>query len=158
MANRTRATDALTKAGVAFTVHPYRHDPRADRFGEEAVAALGLDPARVFKTLIADAGGRLVCGVVPVAGRLDHKAIAAAVGAKRAELADPAAAARATGYVIGGISPLAQRSPLPVVVDVSAEAFPTVFVSAGQRGLQVELPPADLVRVARATLAPISAP
>ena len=100
--------------------------------------------------------GRLACGVVPVAGRLDLKALAAAVGGKRADLAEPAAAERATGYVVGGISPLGQRTRLPVVVDNSALDFETVFVSAGQRGLQVELAPADLVRVAGATLAPIS--
>lgn len=139
-------------------LHPYEHDPRAETFGDEAAEALGVPPERIFKTLIAagDAGA-LACAVVPVAGRLDLKALAAAIGGKRAALADPAAAARATGYVIGGISPLGQKSQLPVVVDESASAFETVYVSAGRRGLQVELAPADLVRLTQARLARISA-
>lgn len=156
MATGTPATALLTKAKVAFTLHPYDHDPRAEAFGEEAAAALGVAPERIFKTLIASVDGKLVCGVVPVANRLDLKGLAAAVGAKRAEMADPAAAARATGYVVGGISPLGQKSRLRVVVDSSAEQFETVFVSAGKRGLQVELGPADLVRLTSATLAPIA--
>lgn len=157
MATGTPATALLARAGVAFTLHPYAHDPRADTFGEEAAAALGVAPERIFKTLIAAVDGRLICAVVPVAGRLDLKALAAAVGAKRAELAEPAAAARATGYVVGGISPLGQKTRLPVVLDVSASAFPTVYVSAGKRGLQVELAPEDLVRHAPASLAAIAA-
>jgi len=148
----------LTRAGVAFTLHPYPHDPRADAFGDEAASALGVAPERIFKTLIAAVDGKLVCGVVPVAGRLDLKALAAAVGGKRGELADPAAAARATGYVLGGISPLAQRTRLRVVLDSSALAFATVYVSAGKRGLQMELAPHDLVRHAPALLAAIAAP
>jgi Cys-tRNA(Pro)/Cys-tRNA(Cys) deacylase len=147
----------LARAKVPFTLHPYRHDPRADGYGEEAAAALGVDPERIFKTLIATVDGRLVCAVVPVAGRLDLKALAAAVGGKRGELAEPAAAARATGYVVGGISPLGQRSRLPVVIDATAEGFPSVFVSAGKRGLQVELAPADLARLTGASHAPITA-
>ena len=147
----------LAKAKIPFTLHPYAHDPRSAAYGEEAAEALGVDPARIFKTLIATVEGRLACAVVPVAARLDLKAFAAALGGgKRAELADPAAAARATGYVIGGISPLGQRSRLPVLVDASAEAFDTVYVSAGRRGLQVELAPADLLRAADAALAPIA--
>ncbi|MCW2496620.1 Cys-tRNA(Pro) deacylase [Jatrophihabitans sp.] len=153
----TPAIAALTKAGVPFTLHPYEHDPRAEAYGEEAAAALGVAPERLFKTLIALVDGRLVCGVVPVAGHLDLKALAAAVGGKRAAMAEPAAAARATGYVVGGISPLGQRSRLPVVLDGSAAGFDTVFVSAGRRGLQVELGPADLVSAAAAVLAPIAA-
>lgn len=157
MATGTPATALLARAGVAFTLHPYQHDPRADAFGDEAAAALGVPPERIFKTLIAAVDGRLVCAVVPVAARLDLKALAAAVGGKRAELADPTAAARATGYVLGGISPLGQKSRLRVVVDSSAATFDTVYVSAGKRGLQVELAPADLVRLAPAELAPIAA-
>lgn len=157
MATGTPATALLAKAKVPFTLHPYEHDPRAEAYGEEAAAALGVPPERIFKTLIATIDGTLVCGVVPVAGRLDLKALAAAVGAKKAEMADPAAAARATGYVVGGISPLGQRSRLRVVVDSSASGFGTVFVSAGRRGLQVELAPDDLVRLASAVLAPIAA-
>lgn len=156
MATGTPATALLIRAGIPFTLHPYRHDPRAHAFGEEAAAALGVDPRRIFKTLIASVEGRLACAVVPVAARLDLKALAAALGGKRAELAEPAAAARATGYVVGGISPLGQRSRLPVVVDASVEAFDTVYVSAGRRGLQVELAPADLLAAAEATLASIA--
>jgi Cys-tRNA(Pro)/Cys-tRNA(Cys) deacylase len=157
VATGTPATALLTKAKIAFTLHPYDHDPRSQAYGEEAAAALGVDPARIFKTLIASVEGRLACAVVPVAARLDLKAFATALGAKRAELADPAAAARATGYVVGGISPLGQRSRLDVVVDETVERFETVYVSAGKRGLQVQLAPADLVRAADATVAAIAA-
>jgi Cys-tRNA(Pro)/Cys-tRNA(Cys) deacylase len=156
MAIGTRATAMLAKAKIPHTLHPYEHDPRAQAYGDEAAQALGLDPARIFKTLIAMVEGKLACAVVPVAARLDLKAFAAALGGKRAELADPSAAARATGYVVGGISPLGQRSRLRVVVDASAEGFSTVYVSAGKRGLQVELAPGDLVRAAGAVVAPIS--
>ena len=157
MAKGTPATALLTKERVVHTLHPYDHDPRAQAYGDEAAAALGIDPERIFKTLIATVDGKLACAVVPVAARLDLKGFAAALGGKRAELADPAAAARATGYVVGGISPIAQKTRLRVVVDESASGFDTVYVSAGKRGLQVELRPADLVRVTGARLAPISA-
>lgn len=157
MAIGTPATALLARERVAFTLHPYRHDPRADGYGEEAAAALGVPAQRIFKTLVVAVDGRLACAVVPVSGRLDLKAFAAALGGKRAELAEPGAAARATGYVLGGISPLAQRGRLPVVVDASAARFGSVFVSAGKRGLQVELAPADLVRLAAADSAAITA-
>jgi Cys-tRNA(Pro)/Cys-tRNA(Cys) deacylase len=156
VATGTPATALLTRSGVAFSLHPYDHDPRSQAFGEEAAAALGVDPARIFKTLIASVDGKLACAVVPVAGRLDLKAFAAALGGKRAELADPAAAARATGYVVGGISPIGQKSRLRVVVDGSVEAYETVYVSAGRRGLQLELAPADLTRAAAAVVARIA--
>ena len=157
MATGTPATALLSRAKIPFTLHPYDHDPRAQAYGEEAAAALGVDPARIFKTLIATVEGRLACAVVPVAARLDLKGLAAALGGgKRAELAEPAAAARATGYVVGGISPLGHRTRLRVVVDESATSFETVYVSAGKRGLQVELAPADLVRAADAVFAPIA--
>ncbi|WP_431782274.1 Cys-tRNA(Pro) deacylase [Streptomyces chumphonensis] len=141
----TPATVALTAAGVAFTVHAYPHDPAAGSYGEEAARALGVDPAQVFKTLVAEVDGALTVAVVPVSGPLDLKALAAAVGGKRAVMADPAAAERSSGYVRGGISPLGQRRPLPTVVDVSARAHATVCVSAGRRGLEIELAPADLI-------------
>ena len=157
MATGTPATALLTRQKVAFTLHPYEHDPRAETYGDEAAAALGVAPERLFKTLIAVVDGTLTCAVVPVAGHLNLKALAAAVGGKKAVMAEPAAAERATGYVVGGISPLGQRSRLRVVVDASAEGLPTVFVSAGRRGLQVELNPHDLVRVAGASTAPIAA-
>lgn len=156
MATGTPATALLARQKVAHTLHPYSHDARADGFGEEAAAALGVAPQQLFKTLVASIDGRLVCAVVPVAGRLDLKALAAAVGGKRAAMAEPAAAQRATGYVVGGISPLGQKSRLPVVVDASAQEFATVFVSAGKRGLQVELAPADLLRLTSATVASIA--
>ena len=121
MATGTPATALLSKQKIAFTLHPYEHDPRAQAYGEEAAEALGVAPERIFKTLIATVDGKLACAVVPVAARLDLKAFAAALGGKRAELADPAAAARATGYVVGGISPIGQKARLRVVVDASAQ-------------------------------------
>lgn len=157
MATGTPATALLTRSKIAFTLHPYEHDPRAQAYGEEAAAALGIDAARIFKTLIAAVDGKLACAVVPVAARLDLKAFAAALGGKRAELADPAAAARATGYVVGGISPIGQKSRLRVVLDASAQQFETVYVSAGKRGLQVQLSPADLALAAGALVAAIAA-
>lgn len=156
MATGTPATALLTRLGVEFTLHPYDHDPRSQAFGEEAAAALGVDPEQIFKTLIASVDGALACGVVPVASRLDLKAFAAAVGGKRGEMADPAAAARSSGYVVGGISPIGQRTALPTVVDETAQLFDTVFVSAGKRGLQVQLRPDDLLRVTGARYAAIS--
>lgn len=151
----TPATVALTRAGAEFTLHAYSHDPDAASYGEEAAAALGVSADRVFKTLLADVDGVLTVGVVPVAGKLDLKALAAAVGGKRAAMADPAAAERATGYVVGGISPLGQKKRLPTVVDATAPAYPTVFVSAGRRGLEIELAPAVLVELTGARTAAI---
>ncbi len=151
----TPATVALERAGVAFTQHPYDHDPAAASYGLEAAAQLGLDPAAVFKTLLAEVDGRLVVGIVPVSGQLDLKALAAAVGGKRAGMADPVAAERATGYVVGGISPLGQRKRLPTVLDASATDLPTIYVSGGRRGLDIGLSPADLVRLLDATVAAI---
>lgn len=155
MAAGTPATTLLIRHEVAHTLHPYVHDARAAAYGVEAAAALGVSPQRLFKTLVADVDGRLVCAVVPVAGHLDLKALARATNGKRASMADPDAARRATGYVLGGISPLGQRTRLPVVVDDSAGGFATIFVSAGRRGLQVELAPSDLVRLTDALTAPI---
>ncbi|MGW7449218.1 Cys-tRNA(Pro) deacylase [Kitasatospora sp. NPDC054795] len=152
----TPATVALEAAAVPFTVHAYDHDPAAASYGGEAAEVLGIAPERVFKTLVADVDGTLTVGVVPVAGRLDLKALAAAVGGKRAAMADPAAAERSSGYVLGGISPLGQRRPLRTVVDASALGHPTVYVSAGRRGLEVELAPGDLVSLTRASTAPIA--
>ncbi|MGW2487784.1 Cys-tRNA(Pro) deacylase [Streptomyces sp. NPDC001606] len=151
----TPATVALTAAGVDFTVHSYDHDPSHPSYGEEAAEAMGVSPDRVFKTLVAEVDGALVVGVVPVAGTLDLKALAAAVGGKRAAMADPALAERTTGYVRGGISPLGQRKKLRTVLDDSAKAHPTICVSAGRRGLEVELSPATLATLTDAVLAPI---
>ncbi|MES4888513.1 Cys-tRNA(Pro) deacylase [Streptomyces sp. NPDC096012] len=151
----TPATVALTAAGVDFTVHSYDHDPAHPSYGEEAAEAMGVSPARVFKTLVAEVDGELVVGVVPVAGSLDLKALAAAVGGKRAAMADPALAERTTGYVRGGISPLGQRKRLRTVLDDSARSHPTICVSAGRRGLEVELAPEDLAKLTEAVLAPV---
>jgi Cys-tRNA(Pro)/Cys-tRNA(Cys) deacylase len=153
----TPATVLLRKYEVAHHVHAYPHDPRAESYGAEAAAALGIDPSRCFKTLVAAVDGALAIAVVPVTGSLDLKALAQALDGKRASMADPALAERATGYVRGGISPLGQRKPLPTVVDASASAHETVYVSAGRRGLEIELAPADLVRLTSATVAPIAA-
>jgi len=151
----TPATVVLAREAVAFTVHAYPHDPEAASYGEEAAAVLGVSAERVFKTLLADVDGALTVAVVPVAGRLDLKALAAAVGGKRAAMADPAAAERATGYVLGGISPLGQKRRHRTVVDDSALTHASVYVSAGRRGLEIELAPADLIRLTDAVTAPV---
>jgi Cys-tRNA(Pro)/Cys-tRNA(Cys) deacylase len=162
-AGGTRALDALRRAKVAYTAHeyearePHGRDRDARRsYGDEAASALGVDPERIHKTLVASVDGRLVVAVVPVAAELDLKALAAAVGGRRAEMADPADAERATGYVRGGISPIGGRRLLPTVVDAAAETWDTIYVSAGRRGLQAELAPGDLVRVTGAAIAPIA--
>lgn len=152
----TPATVALAAAGIPFTAHTYVHDPATTNYGLEAASALQLDPDRVFKTLLADAEGRLCVGIVPVTGMLDLKALAAAVGAKRAVMADPALAERKTGYVVGGISPIGQKTALPTVLDETAVLWPTIFVSGGRRGFDIELAPDDLVAVTRAILADIA--
>lgn len=160
----TPALESLRAAGVAHTVHEYeapapaarRDRDRRPQYGLDAAAALGLDPARVFKTLVAAVDGTLVAAIVPVAGELDLKALAAVVGARKAALAMPAEAERATGYVVGGISPLGTRRRLPTVLDASAETLATIHVSGGRRGLQLELSPADLARLTGARLAPIA--
>ena len=151
----TPATALLTRQKVEHRLHSYVHGAGAP-YGPEAAEALGLDPTRVFKTLVAEVDGTLTMGVVPVSATLDLKALAAAVGGKRARMADVAAAERATGYVAGGISPLGGRKRLPTVLDSSAEALPTMFCSAGRRGLEMELAPADLARLANARFAPIA--
>ncbi len=153
----TPATVALRAAGISFAEHAYPHDPANTNFGLEAATALGLDPDRVFKTLLADVDGRLVVGIVPVTGKLDLKRLAAAVGGKRAAMADPAVAERRTGYVVGGISPIGQKTAHPTVIDETAELWDTVYVSGGRRGLDLELAPADLVRATHAVLADIAA-
>jgi Cys-tRNA(Pro)/Cys-tRNA(Cys) deacylase len=157
-AGGTPATTALAAASIAFTVHDYDHDPRSESYGEEAATALGITPDRVFKTLLAEVDGVLTVAVVPVSGQLDLKALARAVGGRKASMADPKAAERATGYVVGGISPLGQKRKHPTVVDSTALDHPTMFVSAGRRGLDVELAPADLVRLTAAVAAPIGRP
>nr|WP_308201549.1 Cys-tRNA(Pro) deacylase [Sphaerisporangium perillae] len=154
-AQGTPATMALTKAGAAFTLHPYDHDPNAQAYGEEAADALGVPHERIFKTLVAEVEAGLAVAVVPVSGKLDLKALAAALGGKRAAMADAAKVERVTGYVVGGISPLGQRKALPTVVDSTALDFETIFFSAGRRGLQIETAPSELVRLTRAITAAV---
>lgn len=159
MAGATPATVALAAAGVAFVLHPYAHDPESTNYGDEAAAALGVDPLRIFKTLVVDigaAGHELAVAVVPVAGQLDLKHIAAAFGTRRAVMADKALVTRSTGYVLGGVSPVGQKNPLPTMIDEVAQLWDTIYVSAGRRGLQVELAPADLARVTGAMFADIA--
>ncbi|PYI67605.1 Cys-tRNA(Pro) deacylase [Arthrobacter livingstonensis] len=151
----TPAMAALTAAGVPFTAHVYAHDPSAASFGWEAAEVLGVPPERVFKTLMADVDGALTVAVVPVNGTLDLKALAHALGRKKAAMADPATAQRRTGYVLGGISPLGQRRHSPAVLDESALLFETIYVSGGRRGFDVELSPADLIALTQATTAHI---
>lgn len=158
----TPATVVLTGLGVPFTAHSYEHEPRAPSYGREAAdllaPGLGIAAVRVLKTLVARVDERLVVAVVPVTGPLDLKALAVAAGGKRARLAGPREAERVTGYVVGGISPLGQRRTLPTYVDASVLEHPTVLVSGGRRGLDVELAPEALVRVTDAVTAPLSRP
>jgi Cys-tRNA(Pro)/Cys-tRNA(Cys) deacylase len=154
-ARGTPATAAVAKAKVEHRIHEYRHDPAAPSYGLEAAEQLGVDPAGVFKTLVAEVDGRLAVAVVPVAARLDLKALAAAAGGRKAAMADAADAERATGYVVGGISPLGHRKRLPVFLDSTMQDRPTVLVSAGRRGLELELAPADLARLSGGTFAPL---
>lgn len=155
----TPATAAAQRAKVRHTLHEYAHDPANRNFGTEAVEALGLDPRRTFKTLIAapaTPGSSPCCAVVPVVAQLDVKALAAILSVKQLTLADPAVAERLTGYLVGGISPIGQKKRLATVIDTSAENFDTVFVSAGRRGLEIELSPADLAALTGARFAPIA--
>ncbi len=154
----TQATLALDRARVPYVRHPYEHDPSASSFGLEAAVVLGVDPERVFKTLLVDTGRGLSVGIVPVTSRLDLKAIASALGVKSVTMADPPAAERSTGYVVGGISPLGQKRALPTVLDETAYGHETVFVSGGRRGFDVELAPGDLAALTHAVRAPIGRP
>lgn len=153
----TPAVRLLEQRLIPHRVLTYEHDPRSDNYGTEAAETLGLDPASVFKTLLADVPGLgLVVAVLPVDRRLDQKRLATAVGAKKARLADPVAAERATGYPVGGISPLGQRRRLPTVVDRSARDLETIHVNGGRRGLEVALAPSDLATLTNATVAAIT--
>lgn len=153
----TPAINALKKAGIEFNVHEYAHDPDAESYGLEAAEKLGVEPGRVFKTLVVQLDdGRLAVGIVPVATSLNLKALAVALGVKRAELADPDRAERTTGYVAGGISPIGQKKPLRTVLDASAAGHVTIFVSAGRRGLEIELAPDDLLTLTDGELAAVA--
>lgn len=157
----TPAVTAAKKARIGFKLHRYGHDPGVESYGGEAAEKLGIAENRVFKTLVASVSvqGRetLAVGVVPVGGLLDLKQLASALGGKKAEMANTHEAERATGYLVGGISPLGQKRRLPMVLDASAHGFETIFVSAGRRGLEIELAPADLQSLTGAILAPIVA-
>lgn len=155
----TPATKALDKAGIEYRLHRYEHDPDAQSYGTEAAEKLGLDPARVFKTLLASTDtGELLVAVVPVTGSLDIKSLATAAKAKKAAMADPGAAQRSTGYLLGGISPLGQKKRLRTFIDSSAEHWPTVYVSGGRRGLEIELCPQRLAEQTGALLTPLARP
>ncbi len=156
MAASTPAIAALVRAGVDHHVHAYDHDPAVESFGEEAVDALGVEPGRVFKTLIAATGNDLAVAVVPVPAMLDLKALATALGTKRADMADPKVAERATGYLVGAISPIGQKRRLSTVLDDSGLAWETIFCSAGRRGLEIEVAPAALLEVTSGTSAEIA--
>lgn len=151
----TPATTMLAASGIEFEVCEYEHDPRATSYGLEAAERLGLVPEQVFKTLLVDVDASTVVAIVPVSGSLDLKALAAAAGGRRADLTDPDRAQRLTGYVIGGISPIGQRRPLPTFIDATAEAWERIYVSGGRRGLDLGLAPADLIAVTSATVAAI---
>lgn len=152
----TPATVALTRANITYAVRSYEHDPAAESFGLEAAQALGVEPARVFKTLLVDTGAGLAVGVVPVDCTMDLKAIASALGSKKVSMADPVAAERSSGYVVGGISPIGQKRALRTVVDESAFGHETILVSGGRRGLDLELSPNDLVTATGAGRAAIA--
>lgn len=156
MHGSTPATTALQRAGVSFEARTYDHDPAAESFGLEAAEALGVAPARVLKTLLVDTGDGLAVGIVPVDRSLDLKAVAAALGVKKVTMADPAAAERSSGYVLGGISPIGQKRVLPTVLDESANRHDTVLVSGGRRGFDLELAPSHLVAVTGARVAHIA--
>ena len=152
----TPAIRALEAAGVWFVAHPYPHDAGRVDFGREAADALGLDPDRVFKTILVDADGREAVAIVPVSCRVALKAVGAALRCKRVGTCEPSRAERVTGYVVGGISPLGQKRPLPTVIDETCELHETVFVSGGRRGLDIEVRPADLIALTEATVADIA--
>ncbi|MGV8912356.1 MAG: Cys-tRNA(Pro) deacylase [Rhodoglobus sp.] len=156
MALGTPATVALDVLRIRFTAHPYEHNATASEFGLEAATELGIEPERVFKTLMASVDDELIVAIVPVSGKLDLKALATVVHGKKAAMADPGLAQRRTGYVLGGISPIGQRTRHRTVLDETAELFDTVFVSGGKRGFDIELAPSDLARATLATIAAIA--
>jgi len=147
----TPATRIAKKAGIDFKIHEYSHNPNSSSYGEEAAALLGVEPSRVFKTLLLETNeNKLAVAIVPVTGQLNLKATAKALGVKKVAMANPAEAEKATGYILGGISPLGQKKRLPFIIDDSLSQYETIFVSGGKRGLEIELKPADLIQLCRA--------
>ncbi|HEV7321918.1 MAG TPA: Cys-tRNA(Pro) deacylase [Ensifer sp.] len=157
MSKTTRATQALTKAGVAFSVHTYDYDPNAERVGLQAAEALGEDPSRVLKTLMAEVDGKPVCCVVPSDREVSMKKLASAFGGKSAAMMKPADAERLTGYHVGGISPFGQKKLVPTAIEEAALAEQQVYINGGQRGLQVRLQPRDAQAALKAVVAPLIA-
>ena len=157
MSKTTRATQALARAGVSFTIHTYDYDPTADRVGIQAAEALGEDPARVLKTLMAEVDGKPVCVIVPSDREVSMKKLASAFRGKSANMMKPADAERLTGYVVGGISPFGQKKPVPTAIEEAALAHDAVYMNGGQRGLQVRLSPRDVVAALKAIAAPVIA-
>ncbi len=156
----TPAIKLAKKSGIEFKLHEYLHDPTSQSYGEEAAKLLGLNPAQVFKTLLVSLNSQpnnLAVAVIPVSHQLSLKAIAKSLNAKKAEMADPKLAEKTTGYIVGGISPLGQKKRLPTVIDQSAEGFSSINVSAGKRGLEIELSPQDLVQLTHAHFAYLTA-
>ncbi len=153
----TPAVHTLKKAKVAFTLHHYEHSPASTSYGEEAASKLNVSQSQIFKTLMVSLDNNtLAVAIVPVSGQLNLKACAKSMGSKNAHMADPKKAERSTGYVLGGISPLGQKRQLKTVIDGSARDFKTIYISAGKRGLQIELPTSDLAQLTKATFASIS--
>ncbi|MCJ7995171.1 Cys-tRNA(Pro) deacylase [Rhizobium cremeum] len=157
MSKTTRATQALAKEGIAFTVHTYEYDPDAERIGMQAAEAIGEEPRRVLKTLMAELDGKPVCVVVPSDKEVSMKKLASALGGKSAAMMKPAMAERLTGYVVGGISPFGQKKKVPTAIEIAALDEPHVFINGGQRGLQVKLDPKDVQRALGAVAAPVVA-
>ncbi len=152
----TPGIDAACKAGISHSIHEYEHDPSSAGYGNEAAKKMGIDPARVFKTLVVTIDGKMLAvGVVPVTGMLSMKLIAKAAGGKKASMTDPQEVQRRTGYVLGGVSPLGQKNKLKTFIDASSEVFDTIYVSAGRRGLEIELSPEDLARLTGGQLVPL---
>jgi Cys-tRNA(Pro)/Cys-tRNA(Cys) deacylase len=153
----TPAIEMVTRAGIPYVTHSYRHDPQHESYGMEAVEKLGLPAARVFKTLVVSLDGKgLAVGVVPVSSKLDLKALAKVLKVKKITMADARVVERSSGYVLGGVSPLGQKRLLPTVIDISAQSFSHIYVSAGKRGLEIELNPGDLVQLLNASMAEIT--
>ncbi len=157
MSKTTRATQALAKAGISFTVHTYDYDPNAERIGMQAADALGEDPARVLKTLMAELDGKPVCVVLPSDKEVSMKKLAAAFGGKSAAMMKPALAEKLTGFVVGGISPFGQKKQVPTAIEIAALSEPHVYINGGQRGLQVRLDPTDALTTLGAIAASITA-